>query len=198
MTLLEPIAPPLVLPQRVLLVENSRTYVRAVAQAIEQELELPVETASTLAEARRLLGLHDDWFLALTGLVLADGQRDDVVSCLLERGLPTVVVTGVYDEDLRARLLRRRVIDFVLKDNPGSLDYNVWLVKRLERNRRISALVVDASARPAPTPPAAADLRVPRGPGRRRRGPRCASSSATRPSAWRWSTTPYPACTGSN
>lgn len=146
MTLLEPIAPPLVLPQRVLLVENSRTYVRAVAQAIEQELELPVETALTLAEARRLLGLHDDWFLALTGLVLADGHRDDVVDCLLGRGLATVVVTGVYDEGLRERLLRRRVIDFVLKDNPGSLEYIVWLVNRLERNRRISALVVDASA----------------------------------------------------
>ena len=146
MTLLEPIVPSQALPQRVLLVENSRTYVRAVAQAIEQKLELPVMVASTLAEARALLDRHDDWFLALTGLVLADGQRDDVVSCLLDRGLPTVVVTGVYDEDLRERLLRRRVIDFVLKDNPGSLDYIVWLVKRLERNRRISALVVDDSA----------------------------------------------------
>src|SRR5690606_41100781 len=115
-------------PRRVLLVENSRAYVRAVAQAIEHKLELPVMVASTLAEARALLDRHDDWFLALTGLVLADGHRDDVVDCLLGRGLPTIVVTGMYDEDLRERLLRRRVIDFVLKDNPGSLDYIVWLV----------------------------------------------------------------------
>ncbi len=146
MTLLQPIAPSLALPQRVLLLENSRAYVQAVAEAIEHKLELPVMVASTLAEARRLLDRHDDWFLALTGLVLADGNRDEVVNCLLERGLPTVVVTGVYDEHLRERLLRRRIIDFVLKDNPGSLDYIVWLVKRLERNRRISALVVDDSA----------------------------------------------------
>ncbi|NLW97333.1 MAG: diguanylate cyclase [Xanthomonadaceae bacterium] len=146
MTLLEPIVPATILPQRVLLLENSRAYVRAVAQAIEQKLELPVATASSLAEARALLDRHDDWFLALTGLVLADGHRDDVVNCLLGRGLSTVVVTGVYDEGLRQRLLRRRVIDFVLKDNPGSLDYIVWLVKRLDRNRRISALVVDDSA----------------------------------------------------
>src|SRR5690606_13096525 len=73
-------------------------------------------------------------------------HRDDVVNCLLGRGLSTVVVTGVYDEGLRQRLLRRRVIDFVLKDNPVSLDYIVWLVKRLDRNRRGSALVVDDSA----------------------------------------------------
>ena len=145
MSLLLPIDPSSPLPQRVLLVENSRAYVRALAGAIEQQLELPVVVASTLAEARTLLDRHDDWFLAITGLVLADGDRDTVVDCFLERGLSTVVVTGVYDEDLRARMMRRRVIDFVLKSTPGSLDYIVWLVKRLERNRRISALVVDDS-----------------------------------------------------
>lgn len=145
MTVLQPIVPSCPLPQRVLLVENSRAYVQAVAGAIEQQLELPVMVASTLAEARTLLDRHDDWFLALTGLVLADGQRNEVVDCFLERGLSTVVVTGVYDEGLRERMLRRRVIDFVLKSTPGSLEYIVWLVKRLERNRRISALVVDDS-----------------------------------------------------
>lgn len=145
MSVLQPIVPSRPLPQRVLLVENSRAYVQAVAGAIEQQLELPVEVASTLSEARALLDRHDDWFLALTGLVLADGDRDTVVDCFLERNLSTVVVTGVYDEDLRARMLRRRVIDFVLKSTPGSLDYIVWLVKRLDRNRRISALVVDDS-----------------------------------------------------
>lgn len=146
MTLLQPIVARTTLPQRVLLLENSRAYTQAVAGAIEQKLELPVMVATTLSEARALLDRHDDWFLALTGLVLADGDRDEVVNCLLERGLSTVVVTGVYDEDLRERLLRRRVIDFVLKSTPGSLDYIVWLVKRLERNRRISALVVDDSS----------------------------------------------------
>ncbi len=146
MTVLQPIVPSSTLPQRVLLLENSRAYVQAVAGAIEQQLELPVMVAATLAEARALLDRYDDWFLALTGLVLADGDRDEVVDCLQGRGLSTVVVTGVYDDDLRERLLRRRVIDFVLKSTPGSLDYIVWLVKRLERNRRISALVVDDSA----------------------------------------------------
>lgn len=134
------------LPQRVLLVENSRAYTQAVAGTIESRLELPVTVAGSLAEAKRALDAHDDWFLVLTGLVLADGDRDSVVDFFLARGLATVVVSGVYDRELRDRLLRRQVIDFVLKSTPGSLDYIVWLVQRLERNRRISALVVDDSA----------------------------------------------------
>ena len=42
-------------------------------------------------------------------------------------------------------MLRRQVVDYVLKNTPGSIDYLVWLVQRLERNRRIAALIVDDS-----------------------------------------------------
>lgn len=137
-----PIAP---LPQRILLVENSRTFTTVLREAIEQRLELPVSVASSLAEAGELLNSEGGWFLVLTGLVLADGDRDQVVQYFVERGLPTIVVSGVYDEDLRKRVLQKDIIDYVLKNTPGSVDYLVWLVQRLDRNRRIAALVVDDS-----------------------------------------------------
>ena len=133
------------LPQRVLLVENSRTFTTLVREAIEQRLDVTVTVASTLAEAGRLLEEQQGWFLVLTGLVLADGDRDGVVDFFVSRGMPTVVVSGVYDEDVRRRVLEQKVIDYVLKNTPGSVDYLVWLVQRLDRNRRIAALVVDDS-----------------------------------------------------
>ena len=133
------------LPQRVLLVENSRAFTSMLRHEIQSRVELPVTVASSLAEAGRLLDQFDDWFLVLTGLVLADGDRDAVLDFFAARGLPTVVVSGVYDEDLRKRALSQQVIDYVLKNAPGAIDYLVWLVRRLERNRHISALVVDDS-----------------------------------------------------
>ncbi len=133
------------LPQRILVVENSRTFTSVLRAALEQRLQLPVSVVSTLAEASRLLEQEQEWFLVLTGLVLADGDRDQVVDYFVERGLPTIVVSSVYDESLRKRVLQQQIIDYVLKNTPGSIDYLVWLVQRLERNRRISALVVDDS-----------------------------------------------------
>src|SRR5690606_8127072 len=134
------------LPQRILLVENSRTFTSVLRAALEQRLQLPVSVVSTLAEASRLLEQEQGWFLVLTGLVLADGDRDQVVDYFVGRGLPTIVVSSVYDESLRKRVLQQQqIIDYVLKNTPGSIDYLVWLVQRLERNRRISALVVDDS-----------------------------------------------------
>jgi diguanylate cyclase (GGDEF)-like protein len=133
------------LPQRVLLVENSRTFTTLLREAIEEQVELPVAVASTLAEADKLLDSQDDWFLVLTGMVLADGDRDSILDFFQARGLPTIVVSGVYDEELRQRALQQQIIDYVLKNAPDSIDYLVWLVRRLERNRRIGALVVDDS-----------------------------------------------------
>lgn len=133
------------LPQRILLVENSRAYTSMLREAISQRMELPVSVASTLAEAANLLDHQDDWFLVLTGMVLADGDRDQILDFFTARKLPTIVVSGVYDEELRKRALQQQIIDYVLKSTPDSIDYLVWLVQRLERNRRISALVVDDS-----------------------------------------------------
>jgi diguanylate cyclase (GGDEF)-like protein len=134
------------LPSRILLAENSRAYAQLVSSGISHKLGLPVDVVSTLAEARAALDARDDWFMVLTSLVLADGSHDEVVDFFLERGLPTVVVSGVYDEDLRQQVLGRRIVDYVLKNAHGGIDYLVWLVQRLERNRRIGALVVDDSA----------------------------------------------------
>ena len=48
------------LAQRILLVENSRTFTTMLREAIEQRLELPVSVASSLAEAGERLTVERD------------------------------------------------------------------------------------------------------------------------------------------
>lgn len=135
-----------ILPQRVLIVENSRSYASMLAEAMEQRVGLPTVTARTLAEAEAALAEHDDLFLVLSGLVLPDATQDAIINRLAETGLPVVVVSSKYDEALRERILGRTVVDYVIKSAPGHIDYLAWLAQRLDRNRRIAALVVDDSA----------------------------------------------------
>ena len=131
--------------QRVLVVENSRSYAGMLSDAITDGLRLPVTVARTLADAEAALAAHADIFLVLSGLVLPDAGEDAIIERFSSTGLPVVVVSGKYDEALRDRVLGRSVVDYVIKSAPGHLDYLVWLVQRLDRNRRIAALVVDDS-----------------------------------------------------
>lgn len=133
------------LPLRVLIVENSRFYASMLGEAMEKRLGLPVALARTMAEAEAALAKHTDIFLVLCGLVLPDATQDAIVERFAETGLPVVVVSSTYDEALRDRILGRSVVDYVIKSAPGHLDYLTWLVQRLDRNRRIAALVVDDS-----------------------------------------------------
>ena len=134
------------LPQRVLIVENSRSYAGMLAEAVETGLKLPVALARTMAEADAALQAHPDIFLVLSGLVLPDAGEEAIIERLSATGLPVVVVSSKYDEALRDRVLGRSVVDYVIKSAPGHLEYIAWLVQRLERNRRIAALVVDDAA----------------------------------------------------
>lgn len=133
-------------PARILLVENSKLFQQMVGEALEERLDIELVHAYSLAEAAQAIERRGPFTLVLTGLVLADGNQDSIVDFFLSRQLPTVIVTGVFDEEVRARLLERPIIDYVLKNAPGAVEYLIWLVQRLDRNRRITALVVDDSA----------------------------------------------------
>ncbi|MBW3549846.1 MAG: diguanylate cyclase [Proteobacteria bacterium] len=130
---------------RVLLIENSRFYAGMLASELRERLGVDVVAVASLAAAREALETHaaTPFFLALTGLVLPDAGGDQITGLLIAHRVPTVVVTGVYDETARQRLAEQPIIDYVLKDAPGNIDYLVWLVRRIERNRGITALVVD-------------------------------------------------------
>jgi diguanylate cyclase (GGDEF)-like protein len=129
----------------ILLVDNSRSFAAMLSASIGERLGLPVTVVASLAEARQALAGSDRHFLVFTGLVLADADADAILGFFVSTGLPLVVVSGAYDDAIRQKLQAQPIVDCVLKDTPGSIDYLVWLAQRLERNRRIGALVVDDS-----------------------------------------------------
>ncbi|EPY00417.1 response regulator [Magnetospirillum fulvum] len=136
-------------PGRVLLVDNSRAFSMVIAAALTDRLKIAVTIADSLAAASQILdsGTNcDEIILVISGLVLPDAEENRIVGFFTERGLPLVVLTGSFDVASRARILSRPVIDYVLKDNPSSIDYVVWLVRRIWRNRDMTALVVEDSA----------------------------------------------------
>ncbi|MBK5935676.1 MAG: diguanylate cyclase [Halorhodospira halophila] len=131
---------------RILVVEDSRSVAGWLAGRIEDALGLKALVAGSRAAARQLLE-HDGERIvaAVLDLDLPDAPRGEVVGDLVERDIPSVVLTATIEDDLRDQLVGAGVCDYILKDAPDAVDSVLRTLQRIHRNRSIGVLVVDDS-----------------------------------------------------
>lgn len=130
----------------ILIVEDSKLFARILKTNIEANTEFKIVIAETYAELMSLFesGQHD-FFASLLDLNLPDAPDGEVVDYVLKHKVPAIVFTGKFDDDLRDRMLSKGIVDYVLKDAPANIEYIISLLKQLNRNTTIKALVVDDS-----------------------------------------------------
>lgn len=128
----------------VLLVEDSRAFTTLLAHRFETELGVSVVTCNTLREMRQALAEGRGRFmLGVVDLNLADSPKGEVLDYSLAADLPTIVFTGTFDFHMRESILRKNVLDYVIKDNRCAIDSLVNAVRRVLQNRNIRVLVAD-------------------------------------------------------
>ena len=135
--------------EKVLIVEDSKVFARILIRKIEDELFFDTCWASNFEEARYLLDEnpdHDTYFCALLDLHLPDAEDGSIVDYVVGKGIPSIVFTGDVENDLRDRIWAKKVVDYVSKESPDSLDYLCGLIRRISRNKDIHILVVDDSS----------------------------------------------------
>ncbi|RCU45086.1 MULTISPECIES: diguanylate cyclase [Corallincola] len=131
--------------ERILVVEDSPMVLKIIRHLILQGLDVDVVTQTDLASCREQLDSDGEFFAAVVDLNLPDAPNGEVVELVLDRQIPTVVLTGSYDDERRERLLSMGVVDYVVKESRHSYDYVVKLLRRLQKNRHIKVLVADDS-----------------------------------------------------
>lgn len=131
---------------RVLLVEDSRMFTSALKFRFETDLGVDVVTCSSLAEMKQAAADADHgFFVAVTDLNLPDSPHCEALDYALEIDLPTIVFTGKFDFNTRASILKKNVLDYVIKDTDRVFDEIVAAVRRIISNRNYRILVVDDS-----------------------------------------------------
>ncbi len=133
------------LSNKVLVVEDSRSVSGFLCRQIEKTLHFDPVPAYSLKETRDILENEQRFFVAVLDLNLPDAPNGEIVSYVLARKIPSIVLTAYFDEGIRERILAKNVVDYVLKDSPRSLDHVKGLIQRIHRNRNISILLVDDS-----------------------------------------------------
>lgn len=132
--------------EKILVVDDSKAVRYLVKRKLEEELPMIVETAEDLASTRALLEDHTtDYLMAVADVNLPDAPNGEVVDYISSKGIPSVVLTGNFDEDVRKKLYARNIIDYLIKEGHRDLDLIVHTIKRLRGNREYKILVVDDS-----------------------------------------------------
>ena len=132
--------------QKVLVVEDSKFFATLIKNKIEDELGFSAVVVETKKAAKLVLDVRkDDFFIALLDLNLPDADEYQIVDLVSSYKLPSVVFSGSYSEGVLSRSSHNYVLDYVIKDNPSSVDYLLSLVQRFYKNQFVNVLVVDDS-----------------------------------------------------
>lgn len=132
--------------KKLLIVEDSDMVTKVLRHILQQNLPHEAVFAGSLAEAQAICAdAGDDFFAAIVDLNLPDAPDGEVVEFTLGQKLPTIVLTGSYDEQRREQLFAKGIVDYVTKEGRYAYSKAVNMIDRLERNQNIQVLAVDDS-----------------------------------------------------
>lgn len=129
----------------VLVIEDQRALALLLSTMLKERWGCVVHVAGTLREARELLAAGHAYLAALCDVHLPDAEHGEVIDVVAHAGIPVIAMTAAFGDELRASILKKGVVDYVLKDSINAYNYVCELVGRLSKNRRIKVLVVDDS-----------------------------------------------------
>lgn len=130
----------------ILLIEDSKFFATMIRRRIQDELGFRVDWRATYEDAIQAIDCcKDEYLLALLDLTLPDAPNGEIVDYARSKELPGIIFTGGFDGILRERFLSWDIIDYILKDSNTCVDTLLETIQRVERNQRISILVVDDS-----------------------------------------------------
>lgn len=118
-----------------------------ISRKIRFELEFERDVAPTMAVAKKLVEKYqDDYLVAVLDLNLPDAREGEIVDYVLEKGIPVIVFTAQFSDEIRERMLSKNVVDYILKEGgPQVVDYLIESIDRFYKNRKAKILVVDDS-----------------------------------------------------
>jgi len=132
--------------QTTLLVEDASFFEKAIVKKLHEVGRHQIMVARSYEEAENCLNLPiGEPDLALVDLTLPDAPDGEIVDLCDKFKIPTIVFTSRFDPQTRSKMLEKGVIDYVLKDSPGSLNYVAELIRKLAQNPKIGILVLDDS-----------------------------------------------------
>ncbi|MBI9110693.1 diguanylate cyclase [Maridesulfovibrio ferrireducens] len=128
--------------EKVLIVDASKVTALFIKRTLEHA-SFECDTAHSLEQAAELIS-QNEYFVGLSSLIYEGHEAGDGIDLLTANGIPAIVVTASLDDNQLKDILKKNIVDYVLK-RPEHSEYIVRIVKRVFNNRKTKVMVVEDS-----------------------------------------------------
>lgn len=131
---------------RFLLIEDSAIVVKIIRHLIKPMADIQCDVAMSLAEAKQLLiknQIDNPYLAAVVDLTLPDAPQGEAVDLCLSLKLPSLVLTGRMDEEIRSQMQQKPIVDYIIKESRYSYETAINILQRLDKNQNLEAMVVN-------------------------------------------------------
>ena len=130
----------------VLLLDGDVGYSSSLKQQIESRLPALVTIAESLESATALLQADpSQFFIGISSVPNMDSAAFEKIDLLSRFGLSVIAIVNQYEDEMRDQLIKRHVIDYVVKGVKLEDTYICDLIWRVYKNSKIKVLVADDS-----------------------------------------------------
>jgi len=133
--------------KKFLIVDDSSIVIKIIKHVIKSNSDLHYDVAQSFEAAKQCIEKQGakNYLVAVVDLNLPDAPNGEVVDYTIKLGIPTIVLTGNFDEAKREQMLEKNIVDYIVKESRYSYEYVIRIVNRLAKNEHIKILVADDS-----------------------------------------------------
>ncbi len=131
-----------------LLVEDSPIVVKIIKHLIKDSQGYICDVAMSRKQAEALIDEKgpEHYLAAIVDLHLPDAPNGEVVDITLAKKIPTLVLTGTMDDTIREQMQKKPIVDYIVKESRFSYEMALRQIRRLDKNRELTVMVVDDSS----------------------------------------------------
>lgn len=131
--------------KKILLLENSNFFGRAIKQQLETHLGLQVIWYRTYTELRELKIDLSKIELSLIDYDLPDSKNGETLNICSQNNIPIILLTTEINHNIQEKIWSYKVIDYILKGTSHSIESIIDIINRFFTNHNKEILVVDNS-----------------------------------------------------
>jgi len=132
--------------KKVLIVDDSQMLLSMFENELQNYEKADIIYAQSHKEAMRAIReVQGNIHAAILDYNLPDAPKGEVIALANSHNIPTVVLTGTLDKNVRDIILKRNVVDFILKDDASSVLLAINAVNKILKRYDTTILVADDS-----------------------------------------------------